>query len=94
MKEHRPAIAHVRDDHVTHSLKQHLRAVAARAAGFAEMFNAADWAQAAGMWHDIGKYQDAFQRYIRSASGLDAHIEGAKGRVDHSTPGALHAAWG
>src|SRR3970282_1065756 len=52
-----------------------------------------DWARLSGMWHDLGKFREKFQKYIKSVSGYDAeaHIEGAPGRVDHSTVGAIHA---
>ena len=41
----------------------------------------------------MGKFREKFQRYIKKVSGYDpeAHIEGAPGRVDHSTAGAIHA---
>lgn len=90
-------IAHVRQDEtgewIIHALDEHLQAVAGMAGGFAEIFGAADWAVLAGLWHDLGKYRQAFQDYIRSKSGYDpeAHVEGGKGRVDHSTAGAIHA---
>lgn len=77
-----------------HSLNDHLRSVSDLAKQYAEPFDGGAWAALAGLWHDLGKYRPAFQRYIRSATGLDAetaHIEGAKGRVTHSTAGALHA---
>jgi CRISPR-associated endonuclease/helicase Cas3 len=95
--EHAVPIAHARrgedDGWVEHGLAAHLRAVADLAAGFAARFGAADWAGVAGLWHDLGKYRPAFQRYIRCATGYeaDAHIETAPGRVDHSTAGARHA---
>ncbi|CAB1368239.1 conserved protein of unknown function [Denitratisoma oestradiolicum] len=41
----------------------------------------------AGLWHDLGKYQTEFQQYIRSASGFDAHIETAPGKVKHAIAG-------
>ena len=91
------AIAHVTrqgDTFRTHLLEDHLRSVARLAARFASPFNAGSWAEAAGRWHDLGKYSIDFQSYIRNASGLEseeAHIE-KPGRVDHSTAGALHAA--
>jgi CRISPR-associated endonuclease/helicase Cas3 len=45
-----------------------------------------------GLMHDIGKYSDAFQQYLRSAAN-DAEMEMeptgfAKGKIDHSTAGA------
>ena len=63
------------------------------AADLAATFNASDWASVAGLWHDLGKYSDEFQHYIKTVSGYDAeaHIEGKAGRVDHSTAGAIHA---
>ena len=88
-------LAHVRQDTngqwLPHLLDDHLRSVAALAEDFAAAFDAGDWAKLAGLWHDLGKYRPAFQRYIRGASGYDAHIETTPGRVDHSTAGALHA---
>ena len=75
----------------SHYLEDHLRAVASRAAQFAMPFGSSDWAELAGLWHDLGKYQQGFQEYIRTASGYEAHIETAPGRIDHSTAGAIHA---
>lgn len=76
-----------------HSLEKHLQDVSRSAGEFSQPFGGAEWATLAGLWHDLGKYREAFQRYIKSASGYDAeaHLEGVKGRVDHSTAGAIHA---
>ena len=71
-------------------LEVHLKAVASQAASFAERFSAKDWAALAGRWHDLGKYAEEFQQYLRKANGLEAHIE-MTSRVDHSTAGAQHA---
>ncbi len=89
-------IAHVResdDEFEFHSLASHLRDTARLAGELAQPFGNADWAHLAGLWHDLGKHQPGFQSYIRNASGCDenAHIETTIGRVDHSTPGAIHA---
>lgn len=90
-------LAHVRQDEAgvwyEHPLDEHLLAVAELAAKFADAFNSQDWARLAGLWHDIGKFREKFQQYIKTVSGYDAeaHIEGAPGRVDHSTTGAIHA---
>ena len=74
-----------------HRLDAHLRKVAALAATSAALFGAATWAELAGRWHDLGKYRAGFQRKLRVAGGIDAHIEGAGDRVTHSTAGAIHA---
>jgi CRISPR-associated endonuclease/helicase Cas3 len=72
-------------------LEDHLNYTAELAAEFASAFGAAEWAFIAGKWHDLGKYSKEFQKYLRSQNGIDAHIEDAPGRVDHSTAGAHHA---
>ncbi len=90
-------VAHIREldsgEWLVHPLNNHLRDVGELAAQFAEPFGATDWARLAGLWHDLGKYQQAFQRRIRFASGHDpeAHLEGSVGKLPHSTAGALHA---
>jgi CRISPR-associated endonuclease/helicase Cas3 len=74
-----------------HGLSDHLQAVAA-IAGLHAPALAAPWAQAAGLWHDLGKFRPGFQRYVRADA--DAHIEGrGVGQRDksHSGAGALHA---
>lgn len=78
-----------------HLLIDHLQAVAQMSSEFAEGFGA-DWAWLAGLWHDLGKSRDGFQRYIRQcAAGRseDAHIEGKVSGPEktHSAAGALHA---
>ncbi len=92
------ALAHVQVDPATgrrsdHLLIDHSHAVAELCAGFARDFGA-DWAGLAGLWHDLGKFRDGFQRYILGVNGLDAHLEGkwpAGNDKTHSAAGALHA---
>ncbi len=84
-------IAHVSEDGRVHSLQDHLRGTAERTYAMAGEFGCAEWGYLAGLWHDLGKYSEAFQKMIRAAAGLDAHVENAPGRVDHSTAGALWA---
>lgn len=82
-------MAHVRQakdgSFVVHELDDHLRAVAELAARHASAMGSADWAQLAGLWHDLGKYAKEFQRRIKSVYGYDpdAHLEGGVGCVDH-----------
>lgn len=94
-------IAHVKETPngwSIHPLLEHLQGCARNASQFADAFNGNDWACTAGLWHDLGKCSQAFQDYIRSASGFEreqAHIE-SPGRVNHSSAGAIHAVqqWG
>lgn len=72
-------VAHVSEDGARYeAVCDHLREVAEMAADFARPFAAEEWAYAAGMAHDIGKYSKEFQRRI---------LENGR-KVDHSTAGA------
>lgn len=88
-------VAHIcpEDSTRVNPLEEHLRDVAGKAGKFAESFGNTDWAHLAGLWHDLGKYHPEFQNYIRENN--QAHIENnpalSKGRVNHSSAGALHA---
>lgn len=59
-------------------LRDHLEAVADLARERAQVFGGADWAQLAGLLHDLGKYSVAFQN----------RLNGSDQRADHSTAGA------
>ena len=77
-----------------HFLEDHLLSVSELAAKKAQGFHSEDWAALAGLWHDLGKYRDPFQKYIRDQTGFErenAHVEQGAGRVTHSTAGAIHA---
>jgi CRISPR-associated endonuclease/helicase Cas3 len=72
-------------------LEEHLHKVAGLARNFAEPFGGTDWAYLAGLWHDLGKYREAFQKYLRAAGGDPDASGETPGKVDHSTVGAVHA---
>jgi CRISPR-associated endonuclease/helicase Cas3 len=85
-------IAHVRKGtSEIHELADHLQATAELAAKFAEDMESEEWARLAGLWHDLGKYQPAFQNYIKKSSGYDPKLPDVKAKVDHSSVGAVYA---
>lgn len=99
IKQEHNYVAHVKLDGQNeewldpHGLDDHLQKVAELSAAKAAGFQSAGWGLASGLWHDLGKYREAFQKYIRDASGYErenAHVEGPQ-RVTHSTAGAVHA---
>lgn len=76
---------------VPHGLDDHLRSVGELAAGFAPDSVKAV-VRLAGLWHDLGKRRPGFQKYIRQAGVVDAHIERVADRDKaHSAAGALWA---
>ncbi len=83
-------LAHITADGRTHALGEHLFKTAERAAVFAAAFGFREWGWLGGLWHDLGKYSQAFQNKLRAVAGDEAHLE-AKARVDHSTAGGLYA---
>ncbi|WP_456386285.1 CRISPR-associated endonuclease Cas3'' [Desulfolithobacter sp.] len=68
-------------------LSKHLKNVAEMAADFARPFGGEDWAYLAGLWHDLGKYSDSFQKRLYDANGIECHIETQPGKVVHSEAG-------
>ena len=80
-------------------LHVHLQEVATRARQFGDRFGAGALARLAGLWHDLGKASEAFQRDVLGAhddeAASDAEGDAARGGrrgVDHSTLGARVAA--
>ncbi|MFQ5463891.1 MAG: CRISPR-associated helicase Cas3' [Phycisphaerae bacterium] len=76
-------------------LEDHLQLASKLAADFALSFGAEEWGKLAGLWHDLGKYSEEFQTYLRvAASGAtnscDTNSPRPKG-PDHATAGAQHA---
>ena len=94
-------IAHARQDSSknwhSHPLQKHLQKVAQLAKRFAGRYGSL-FAEYAGLLHDLGKFQEAFQKYIRNASGFEkenAHFEDVEStklrKIPHSTAGAKYA---
>ena len=71
-------------------LADHLEGVAARSYRSGSRFDAGEITRLIGLWHDLGKYSDAFQDYLRSTSP-DPHRAEISTRIDHASAGAQHA---
>lgn len=79
-------------------LEDHLLNVADLAGTFAAAFGAKEWGYIAGLWHDLGKFADAFQAYLAACG--DYHYDETEptdidvatvGKTDHTSAGAQHA---
>lgn len=90
-------MAHHREsDGAIQTLEHHLLGVANKSCLYAKKLNLEDQGELIGLLHDLGKYSQAFQSYIKSAVGLLNQDEdeefvdaaGLKGKIDHSTAGA------
>lgn len=76
--------AHPPNDHgKPHSLIDHLISVGELSADFAAKFGAAELGRWAGRWHDVGKFNPRFQKYLMAEEG--------GGGPDHKAAGALLA---
>ena len=81
------------------SLERHLTGVAKLSKSFAEGLELASIGELLGLLHDLGKYSNAFQSYLKSAIGALNQDEdedwvdavSLKGKADHSTAGAQMA---
>ena len=89
-------IAHIRkQDGKEQSLLEHLTGVAEIASKFAFKIGLEEQGKLIGLLHDLGKYSEDFQSYLKSAVGIinpddDDYVDanGMKGKIDHSTAGA------
>lgn len=55
----------------------------------AEAKSAAKWGRLVGLWHDLGKFAEKWQAYLKAK--VDPHADEVAGRIDHSTAGAQHS---
>lgn len=78
------------------SVKAHVEGVATICKRLTMKAGSSDVGELLGLLHDLGKYSDQFQTYIKSATGMlnpdidEDYVDSIqlKGRVDHSTAGA------
>jgi len=90
-------VAHYRScDDKIQTVCKHLKGVAKTSKSFAAKIGLSDAGALLGLLHDLGKYSESFQNYIKSGTGLlnpdidDAYLDvkAFKGKIDHSTAGA------
>jgi len=95
MSENGKPAAHTprKDSDVWHGLKDHLDCVAAKARHNAAKFGAGELGYYAGLWHDLGKYNPEFQKYLELCE-IASRLGGAepRDRVPHAIYGAKLAA--
>lgn len=71
-------------------LYNHLEGTAEIASKFAAEFNNSGWGKLLGLWHDIGKYSDEFQEYIKVNSGYEEDDQ-RRPKTDHTSAAAILA---
>ena len=89
-------VAHSSDKNTRiQTVEAHLQGVAAKTEKLARKLGLPQAGLLIGLLHDFGKYSQAFQNYIQSATGLinsdaDSYLDAGvmKGKIDHSTAGA------
>ena len=64
-----------------HGLVEHLRAVAELAREFSSSFGGGETAHYAGLWHDLGKFDPEFQRYLSGSRPRGPDHKGAGTRL-------------
>ncbi|MCI5144613.1 MAG: CRISPR-associated endonuclease Cas3'', partial [Candidatus Electrothrix sp. AR3] len=88
--------AHSRENHPLkkwQSLETHLDNVAQLCQSFADQFNAGQWGEVAGKFHDLGKGSLQFQAYLRWANEIEDEFSpyfDPRWRRDHATFAAKH----
>ena len=76
------------DEFLIQDLEEHIQGTLALAEKFANSFNAGEWGRICGLFHDFGKYNPGFQKYLKIASG---YMNGPMiGKIDHKSYGAIH----
>lgn len=83
MTQHHQSFYARTSDHGYETCVEHLSMTAALSGAFAAAFDQLDEGLIAGLYHDEGKYSDAFQRRIRDPEHT--------AKCDHSSAGALQA---
>jgi CRISPR-associated endonuclease/helicase Cas3 len=78
------------DEFEFQELHDHLEGTAILASNFASEFQNGEWGRLLGLWHDIGKYSEDFQNYIKINSGYEENDQKMP-KTDHTSAGAIFA---
>lgn len=88
------SVAHIKSNDVktfeVQELLNHLYGTAELSAKFAAAFKNQEWGWLLGLWHDLGKYSDEFQEYIKVNSGYEEDDQ-KRPKTDHTSAGAILA---
>jgi len=95
-------IAHCRkSDGAQQGVSHHLEDVSVLAGIYASKIGLGPAGELIGLLHDLGKYSQAFQNYLKSAEGVidpdaDEYVDAGalRGSIDHSTAGAQYVRLG
>ena len=86
-----------KSDGTPQPLLEHLEGTSAISSQFAGKIGLPIFGELMGLLHDLGKYSNDFQSYIKSSAGMiepddDDYVESRamKGKIDHSTAGAQY----
>ncbi len=84
-------VAHCRQtDGAIQSVREHLEGTSSLASLFAAKVGLSSLGTLAGLLHDLGKYSDAFQAYLKTVTTEPQRAARLRGTVDHSSAGAQH----
>lgn len=88
-------VAHYRiRDQKIQTVEEHLNGVSSICKQLTSKIDLPEAGELLGLLHDLGKYSDDFQKYIKTATGIidpdidDPDVADLKGKIDHSTAGA------
>ncbi len=71
-------------------LEDHLIGTSRLAGQFAAAFHNPNWGEVIGLWHDLGKYSEEFQEYIKVNSGYEEDDQ-RRSKTDHTSAAAILA---
>jgi CRISPR-associated endonuclease/helicase Cas3 len=71
------------------TIEEHINGTATFASTFASKFQNVEWGRLLGLWHDLGKFSNEFQEYIKINSGYEDGV--LLGKTDHTSAGAIFA---